>query len=144
MKNLLWIPYNRPKWKLCRGKPQRPHKSHDNTRHDKRSRRWSRKCETINTKTLQSQLGHQKYSGCHWDHKKYNWALRVHKVWVKYTPYRHFLDVGHIYSVVCGHARKCTWPQVEYTCDSCLKHCNGSINISCHSHMSCGSPIDLM
>lgn len=92
-------------------KPWRPHKSHARKNVIPRSERSPRKwCETINTQTLQSQHGHRKYRGCHWDRTKYNWALRVHKVWVKWTAYRHFLDVGHPYLVVFEHAWK--WTQL--------------------------------
>ncbi len=105
--------HNSPKWKLCRGNHGDRTNPTITSVITKRSARWSRKwCETINTRTPQSQHGHRKYRWCHWDRKKYNWALRVHNVRVKCTAYRHFLDVGHTYSVMCEHAWKCTRPQV--------------------------------
>lgn len=68
----------------------------------KGSRRWFRQwCETINTRSPKSLHGHRKYRGCHWDRKKYNWALRVRNVWVQCTAYRHlFLCGTHILSGV--------------------------------------------
>lgn len=102
-----------PQMETLQRKPWRPHKSHDRNRHHKRSGRWSQQwCETINTQTPQSLHGHWKYRGCHWDRKKYNWAFRVHNVRVKCTAYRHFLDVGHTYPVMCEWAWKCTRPHV--------------------------------
>lgn len=78
------------------------------------SRRWFRQwCETINTWSPKSLHGHRKYHGCHWDRKKYNWALRVHNVWVKCTAHRHlFLCGTHILSGVWT----CTKSEQNHMC----------------------------
>lgn len=84
MKTSNSIPTSPKKKKELPEKLPKLHKSHTCSHHHKRLRRWSQNwCETINTETLQSQREDWKYCECLWDHKKYNWALRVHNAWVK-------------------------------------------------------------
>ncbi len=119
-----------PQMEPVQRKPWRPQKSHRRKRHHKGSGRWRRQwSETINTQTPQSLHGHQKYRECHRDRKKYNWALRVHNMWVKCTACRHFLDVGQTDSVMCECACKRTGRQL-ISWEAVIENFTGHIYIS--------------